>query len=226
MNLQVLLVEDTMDLAVTIIQYLELEGIQCDHAANGQAGLSLATKNAYDVLLLDINLPRMDGLSVCESLRRAGKDIPVLMLTARATLADKMAGFDAGTDDYLVKPFELQELVMRVQALSRRRSEQVKKLQVADLVLDLEQREATRAGEVLQLTPTGWLILEALMRKSPKVISRQALEQALWNDEPPDSNTLKVHLHKLRQQVDKPFSKPLIQTVPGHGFVLKGVVDD
>jgi len=131
--LKLLLVEDDLDLAQTLIQYLELEDMVCDHASNGIAGLNLARAGHYDILLLDINLPRMNGLTLCQTLREQGDDTPVLMLTARDQLDDKLEGFRAGSDDYLVKPFELQELVARIRALSRRRSGEVRRLRCADL---------------------------------------------------------------------------------------------
>lgn len=220
----VLLVEDDRDLAASVADYLILEQINCDHAYNGQAGLTLATENCYDVILLDLMLPRMDGLTLCEKLRAQGIDTPVLMLTARDTLDDKVAGFRAGTDDYLVKPFALEELIVRIQALAKRRSGQMRKLQVADLTLELESKTAVRAGQILKLTPSGWTLLETLMRGSPSVVSRQQLERALWSDEAPNSNSLKVHMYHLRQQVDKPFNKSLIHTLTGKGFVVKDYV--
>lgn len=220
--IQVLLVEDDIDLAATVSTYLELEGVNCDHAYNGPAGLELALHNSYDVILLDLMLPRMDGLSVCAKLREAGTDTPVLMLTARDTLDDKLEGFKVGTDDYLVKPFALEELVVRIQALKNRRSGAVHRLQVADLVLDLTAHIASRSGVELKLSPTGWKLLEVLSRSAPKAVSRQDLERAIWQDDPPDSNSLKVHLFKLRKKVDDPFDLQLIHTVTGFGFVLKG----
>ncbi len=219
--MHVLLVEDDRDLAASVADYLALEQIDVDHAYNGQAGLTLASAGHYDVLLLDLMLPRMDGLTLCEKLREQGIDTPVLMLTARDTLDDKVAGFRAGTDDYLVKPFAMEELIVRIQALAKRRSGQMRKLQVADLTLDLSARQAERAGQALKLTPSGWTLLETLMRSSPSVLSKRELEQALWPDDAPDSNALKVHLYHLRQQVDKPFDQALIHTLPGQGFVLK-----
>ncbi|MCO4757818.1 MAG: response regulator transcription factor [Oceanospirillaceae bacterium] len=219
--MHVLLVEDDRDLAASVADYLALEQIDVDHAYNGQAGLTLANTGHYDVLLLDLMLPRMDGLTLCEKLREQGVDTPVLMLTARDTLDDKVAGFRAGTDDYLVKPFAMEELIVRIQALAKRRSGQMRKLQVADLTLDLSARQAERAGKTLKLTPSGWTLLETLMRSSPSVLSKRELEQALWPDDVPDSNALKVHLYHLRQQVDKPFDQALIHTLPGQGFVLK-----
>ena len=216
-----LLIEDNLDLANPVIDYLSLEAIQCDHASNGVSGLALATSQPYDVILLDLNLPRLDGLTLCEKLRQAGIDIPVLMLTARDQLKDKIAGFHAGTDDYLVKPFELQELVIRVQALSRRRSGQVQLLQCTDLSMNLSEKTVIRAGKVLKLSPTSWQLLETLLRASPNVVSRQKLEETIWGEEGTDSNSLKVHLFNLRKVVDAPFNSPLIHTVLGHGFALR-----
>lgn len=219
--LNVLLVEDDLDLADTVVQYLELEGIGCDHGANGMAGLQLAKEGGYQVLLLDLNLPRLDGLSLCEQLRRSGDDTPILMLTARDGLDDKLAGFEAGTDDYLVKPFALQELVVRLEALARRRSGQVRKLFCADLEMDLSAKTVTRNDIILKLSPTGWRLLESLLRASPEVVSRQVLEEAVWGDDIPDSNSLKVHIFHLRKAIDVPFSNPLLQTVTGHGFAMR-----
>jgi len=220
-TLTTLLIEDDLDLAQTVIDYLELESIACDHASNGLAGLQLLAEQEFDVLLLDLNLPRMDGLTVCEKLRQQGRDIPVLMLTARDQITDKLAGFSAGTDDYLVKPFELDELVVRIQALSRRRSGQVQLLRCGDLEMNLDTRVASRGGQRLKLSPTSWRLLEALLRASPAVVSKQKLEQAVWGDETPDSDSLKVHLFHLRKAVDGDADNKLIHTISGHGFVLR-----
>jgi len=219
--IQLLLVEDDRDLAASVADYLALEKITVDHAYNGSAGLKLASENHYDLLLLDLMLPRMDGLTLCEKLRQMGNDTPVLMLTARDTLDDKVAGFTAGTDDYLIKPFAMEELIVRIRALARRRSGQIKKLQIADLIIEPETRTASRAGQPLKLTPSGWLLLETLMRASPAVVPRHQLEQILWPDELPDTNSLKVHIYQLRQQVDKPFTSSLIHTLPGQGVVIR-----
>lgn len=218
--LNVLLVEDDQDLADTIIEYLELEEINCHYAANGAAGLQLAGDSRYDVILLDLNLPRIDGLTLCRMIRSDGNDTPVLMLTARDRLDDKLDGFQAGTDDYLVKPFELQELVVRIAALSRRRSGEVQKLSCADLEMDLQSHTVSRNDTPIRLSPTGWKLLEVLLRSSPSVVSRQTLEEKVWGNEPPDSNSLKVHIFKLRKAVDAPFSRSLVHTVPGHGFAV------
>ena len=218
--LKLLLVEDDLDLAQTLIQYLELEEMRCDHASNGVAGLNLCKANQYDVLLLDINLPRMDGLTLCQTLREWGDDTPVLILTARGQLDDKLQGFNAGSDDYLVKPFELQELVVRIQALSRRRSGEIQKLTCGGLEMNLREHSVQRDGRRLKLSPTGWLLLEQLLRASPAPVSREALMDAVWGDEQPDSNSLKVHIFNLRKVIDGGFVTPLLHTVNGVGFAL------
>ncbi len=219
--LDVLLVEDDRDLAATVMQYLELEGFRCDHADNGVSAVQLSQRNAYDALLLDLNLPRLDGLSVCQQLRDEGNDVPVLMLTARDQLKDKLEGFRAGTDDFLVKPFELQELVVRLLALTRRRSGQIRVLQCADLRMDLTAHEVSRGGAPLKVSPIGWKLLEYLLRASPTAVPRQKLEQAIWGEDVPDSNALKVHMHHLRRAIDGNFEMPLLHTVAGYGFVIK-----
>lgn len=219
--LNVLLVEDDFDLAETVIDYLAIESISCDYASNGVAGEKLLADNAYDVVLLDLNLPRLDGLTLCQKLRSGGNDTPVLMLTARDQLDDKVAGFEAGTDDYLVKPFELRELVVRIHALARRRSGQVQLLRCADLQMNLKEDDVSRAGQKIKLSPTARQILEALLRVSPETVTKQKLIDTVWGDDPPDSNSLKVHMHHLRKAVDDGFDSPLIHTIPGRGFAIK-----
>lgn len=221
MPLLLLLVEDNFDLAATVVQYLELEGMCCDHAASGEAGLSLARENDYDVVILDVMLPRLNGLEVCTALRSTGDDTPVLMLTARDTIDDKVAGFDSGTDDYLVKPFDMAELIVRIKALARRKSGQAKIISAMDLTMNLDSRQAFRGTRELILTPTGWIILETLMRAFPSVVSREKLMQGVWGDDFPETNSLKVHIHKLRKQVNE--ESMVIQTVTGQGYVLKEI---
>lgn len=224
--LNVLLIEDDLDLAATVIQYLELERVQCDHASNGVTGLNLLSLHDYDALLLDLNLPRMNGISLCEKIRADGNDTPVLMLTARDQLADKIAGFQAGTDDFLVKPFELEELVLRVRSLTRRRSGQVQRLTCGDLVLDLTRRRAERSGKLLHFSPVAWKLLETLTRASPAAVSRKKLQTSVWGDDPPDSNSLKVHMHHLRKNLETGFDLTLLHTVQGFGFALYPQEDD
>ncbi|MDO6561794.1 response regulator transcription factor [Amphritea sp. 1_MG-2023] len=219
--MNVLLVEDDLDLATTIVDYLEIEAIQCDHASNGLMGLNLIQSNHYQMIMLDINMPKMDGLTLCNTLREKGMDIPILMLTARDGLENKLQGFKAGSDDYLVKPFDMQELVARVQVLAKRRSGEVKRLILGDLTLDLTQHTAQLKQQTLKLSPIAFKLLEALVRASPQPLSRQHIMQAVWGDEQPDSNSLKVHIHHLRKQLDVNSSNITLETISGIGFAIK-----
>ncbi len=221
MKRYVLLVEDEFDLATTIIDYLELEDITCDYAANGLAGQQLLSENQYDMVMLDINMPRMDGLTLCEKIRAKGDETPVLMLTARDTIADKLAGFKAGSDDYLVKPFDMLELVARINALANRRSGQTRVSTVEDLIVNFSQKTAQRNQRLLQLTPTAWTLLEVLMHKSPNIVTRDQLSRAVWGDEMPDSDSLKVHIFKLRQQVDGKDEEKLVHTFARSGVAIR-----
>ena len=220
-NIMVLLVEDNMDIAGTISDYLTIEGIECDHAFDGETGFQRALTGEYDVILLDIMLPFRDGISICNALRNEGIDTPVLMLTARDTLTDKLEGFSAGADDYLVKPFALEELLMRTRVLSRRRSGEIRRFSLGDLIVDFENRHVARSGQAISLSPTSWTILEVLAQNSPHVVTRSRLSMALWQGDPPDTNALKTHLYKLRMRIDKPFDQNLIHTVAGQGVALR-----
>lgn len=221
--MRILIIEDNSDLAANIFDYLEAKGHTLDAAADGVTGLHLAIVNDYDAIVLDIMLPGMNGFEVCKKLREdADKQTPVLMLTARDTLNDKLAGFAIGADDYLIKPFELQELEARLLALQRRKvGPATRTLTVSDLTFDLDTLIVKRQGKTITLTPTGLKILELLMRKSPHVVSRREIEHLLWGDEPPDSDAIRSHLHTLRAAIDHPFEKPLIHTVHGIGFRLE-----
>lgn len=216
--IKVLLVEDDFDLAATIIDYLEFESIVCDHAYNGATGLSLAKAQDYNVLLLDINMPGMNGFTLCETLRTSGFDTPILMLTARDSLDDKLKGFNAGTDDYLVKPFEIEELLVRILALSKRKSAQARKLCVGSVELDITTKQARVENIEVKLTPVTFRLLEAVMRASPEPVSHRALIQAIWGEEAPDSNALRVHIHHLRKSLAACGADNLIKTIPGFGF--------
>lgn len=221
----ILLVEDDYDLAETVCEYLEMEGMICHHAGDGQMGLSIALKHKFQVILLDLNLPEVDGLELCRLIRQKGIDTPVLMITARDSLDNKIAGFRAGTDDYLVKPFALEELVVRIWALSKRRSGQIMKLACDTLEMDIDAKTVIRDNRDIKLSPSLWKLLEALLRASPGVVTRQELEVALWGEDVPESNSLNVHMHNLRKAVDGPFPFHLIHTVSRHGFALcKGKV--
>lgn len=221
----VLLVEDDLGLAELIIEYLESESIECDAAYNGVMGLELITANRYDAIILDVMMPRLDGLALCARLRQQGVTTPCLMLTARDTLDDKLAGFDRGADDYMVKPFELPELVARLRVLVRRHTATVPTLQVADLVLDAGTHQARRGERPLALSPTEWKLLECLMRASPKVVPRERLEALLWDGEPPSRDALKMQLYRLRQLVDGDHEPPLLHTLRGVGVALRRADD-
>lgn len=215
-----LLVEDDLDLAGNIIDYLELEDMVCDHASNGVAALNLMQKQAYQVVVLDINLPRLDGLSVCQHLREQGNDTPVIMLTARDQLDDKLSGFESGADDYLVKPFAMAELIARIRALATRRSGQVKQLQAGDLKLDIKTRQAWWQSHELKLSPIGLTVLEQLLRSYPEPVARDTLISAIWGEDSPDSNSLKVHIHNLRKALAQCSETVQLQSQSGVGFRL------
>jgi len=216
-----LIVEDDHDLASAIVDFLELDNIDSDYADNGELALKLIRKNFYDVIILDINLPKVSGLEVCEAMRNEGIDVPVLMLTAMDTLQDKLSGFDKGADDYLIKPFDMEELIVRTKVLSKRRSGQVKHLKVGSLVYKFELQEVTRDGKVINLSPINIRILEVLMRASPSIVSRDKLIRDVWGDDRPDSNSLKVHLFNLRKQIDTNFDSKMLHTIAGKGFALR-----
>jgi len=216
----VLLIEDHRDIAGALVDSLAHRGFAVDYAADGVTGLHLAVTNPYDVIVLDVMLPGLDGLMVCRKLREeARNDTPLLMLTARDTLDDKITGLDAGADDYLVKPFEVRELEARIRTLLRRHRGAVARetYAVDDLLLDTATLKVTRGGQSLALTPIGLKLLTALMRASPRVVTRQQLEREVWGDLLPDSDTLRSHLYTLRKAIDKPFARPLLHTIAGAG---------
>ncbi len=219
----VLLIEDHADIAEMVCDYLENREYIVDYAADGITGLHLAVSNQYDAVILDLMLPGMDGLDVCQKIRDdARNDVPIIMLTARDTLDDKISGLDRGADDYLIKPFAIQELEARIRSLIRRHSGDIKKemITVGDLSIDTSTLKVKRADKELLITPIGLRILSVLMRASPAVVSRRELERQVWGDVLPDSDTLRSHLYNLRKVVDKPFDKNLLLTVQGSGFKI------
>lgn len=220
--MRILIIEDNPDIAANIGDYLEDLGYTVDFAGDGITGLHLAVVNNFDAIILDLALPGMDGLEVCRKLRQdAGKDTPVLMLTARDRLEDKLAGFETGADDYLVKPFELQEVVARLKVLaSRGRRRTQREMTVGDLVYNLDTLNVTRESKEIHLNPIGLKLLQCLMDASPNVVSRSELEMEVWGEEMPDSDSLRVHIHTLRSAIDKPFGSNMIQTRHGIGYRL------
>ena len=222
-HVSVLLIEDHRDIAESIIDYLEPRSFAVDYAADGIGGLHLAVTQNYDVIVLDVGLPGADGFVVCRKLREeARRDTPILMLTARDTLEDKVTGLEAGADDYLVKPFEIRELEVRMRSLVRRHRGATAResYRVGDLTLDLSTLQVTRSGRPLVVTPIGLRLLTVLMRASPRVVSRTDLEREVWGDVPPDSDALRSHLYNLRKAIDRPFDHPLLHTVSARGYRL------
>ena len=220
--MRVLIIEDNPDIAANLGDYLEDHGHTVDFAGDGITGLHLAVVNDFDSIVLDLALPGMDGLDVCRKLRsEAGKDTPVLMLTARDRLEDKLAGFETGADDYLVKPFELQEVEARLNVLAGRgRRRNSRELKVGDLNYNLDTLNVSRGDEDIYLNPIGLKLLHCLMEASPNVVSRAELEMEVWGEEMPDSDSLRVHIHSLRSAIDKPFGSNMIQTRHGIGYRL------
>ncbi len=223
----ILLVEDHRDLAETISMTLESAGFVIDYAADGIQAIQLASTQVFDAIILDVMLPGIDGFTVCKRLRdEFGLDTPILMLTARDQIEDKLEGFEHGADDYLVKPFEMAELIARVTAMVNRKRGDIASTQITlgGLTLDSRTRRVSRDGNEIVLSPTGFRILRILLRESPGVVTRESLENELWGDDVPDSDALRSHIYILRKAVDRPFEKEhgaLIKTVKGVGLKIE-----
>lgn len=220
--MHILVIEDNEDLSANIIEFLSAKGHVVDSATDGVTGLHLAVVNDFDAIVLDLMLPGIDGLALCKRLRReTDKHTPVLMLTARDTIEDKLAGFDSGADDYLIKPFSLLELDARLEVLGSRGPRKTSnQLQIGPLSLNLDTWQAMREDKPLSLTPTALRLLETLLRASPNLVRRHELETVIWGENPPDSEALRTHIHALRAAIDKPFDKAMLHTVPTMGYRL------
>lgn len=220
--MRLLVVEDNQSLVANLFDYFEARGHVLDAAPDGPTGFHLGSTQHYDAVVLDWMLPRLDGREVLRRLREAGHDMPVLMLTARDELPDKIAGFRAGADDYLTKPFQLPELEVRLEALVARAGGRPRDrvLEVADLRYDLTTLDVTRGGRTLHLYPACRKLLEVLMRASPAAVTRERLEQALWGDDPPDGDMLRSHVYELRRSIDGPWPLKLLHTLPRIGYRL------
>jgi len=220
-----LFVEDDEDILANLYAYFEAFGYEVDCARNGRAGLQMALEGRFDCIVLDVMLPGLDGVSLCRALRQGHGRVPVIMLTARDAVSDRVCGLDAGADDYLVKPFALSELAARIRALLRRGpNADVSRPQswvFADVRLSTEEHRAERQGRPLRLSPTGFRILTELIRAAPALVRRQDLEHLLWGDNVPEGSALRTHIHELRRELDKPFACPLLETVPHVGYRLK-----
>lgn len=219
--LHILVIEDNPDLAANVCDFLEAKGHIVDAAGDGITGLHLAVTKNYDAIVLDIILPGMDGLTLCRKFREEAKrTTPVLMLTARDALDDRVAGLECGADDYVLKPFALRELEARLKALVRRSKSGMTSsvLQVGDLTFDPALVQVRRGERTISLPPTPLQLLETLMRAAPRVVKREQLERAVWGDTPPDSDALRSHMHTLRAAVDKPDEPALLHTLRGIGY--------
>ncbi len=222
--MRVLLVEDDETIAAFVSEGLREAGFAVDHAADGEAGLQAGQRQAYDAAIVDLMLPRRDGLSVIDAWRRAGITTPVLILSARRSVDDRVRGLQAGGDDYLIKPFAFAELLARVQALVRRatRPSEASTLTVDDVVLDLLSRRVTRGGAPLELRPREFTLLEYLMRNAGHVVSKTMILSHVWEYTfDPQTNVVDVLVSRLREKLDRPFEKKLLHTVRGVGYVLR-----
>lgn len=221
MSLAELLVDDNTDILCNVRDYLEMNGMAVETAINGKEALERMSQRSYVVCVLDIGLPDVDGLTVCKTLRANGDKTPILMLTARDSIDDRVTGLEVGADDYLIKPFSLRELNARVQALVRRAyGDSEMKLRVGDLTFDLSTTQVNRAGKPIKLNPTCLTILKELMIRSPAIVSRSRLEAQVWGGGAPDSDSLRANIYLLRQAIDKAFDKKLIHTHPGLGWSI------
>ncbi|HVC35089.1 MAG TPA: response regulator transcription factor [Chloroflexota bacterium] len=221
--MRILIVEDEERLVRLIERVLRDERYEVDVALDGAHGLAAALTSDYDLLILDVMLPGIDGLEICRTLRGRGLTVPVLMLTARDGVADRVGGLDAGADDYLVKPFAFAELLARLRALTRRRLDprEARQLQVEDLVLDLIRHEARRDGRLIELTAREFALLEFLMRHSGQVLSRTQILDAVWRyDTSLASNVVDTYVHYLREKIDRHGQAKLLRTVRGVGYAI------
>jgi heavy metal response regulator len=222
--MRILVIEDEKKIADFIKRGLKEEGYAVDIAADGENGLFLAKTNNYDLILLDLMLPKVDGITICKSLRGEKILSPIIMLTAKDAVKDKVTGLDAGADDYLTKPFAFEELLARIRAILRKKSEQKEsaRLQVGDLEIDLRTHKVTRAGKDIELTSKEFALLEYLMRNTGKVVTRTMISEHVWDiDFDTFTNVIDVYINYLRNKIDSDSKKKLIQTVRGRGYILK-----
>lgn len=221
--MKILLVEDHQEIAGIIFDFFEIKGFQLDYARDGLQGFELASSNHYDVIILDVMLPHLDGLSVCQKLRKHGIDTPILMLTARDSNNDILDGFEHGADDYLVKPFDLNILAARLNALYKRKSGNAatKAITFSNLTLDLASRTLRRNECTFQLNQTLFTIMKTLMLRAPDIASRDEIINQVWQDDSPEDDILRHHIYQLRSQIDKPFKHAYIHTIPKVGYQLK-----
>ena len=223
--MRLLLVEDELDIQSFLKQALRDAGYEVDVAADGKSAENLARAHSYDILIVDLGLPDLDGISLILRLRESGVRAPVLILSARRSVDDRVRGLEQGGDDYLTKPFALAELLARLRNLLRRNApaaQETTRLRVMDLELDLLRREATRGGQPLQLTPQEFVLLEYLCRNAGRVVTRSMILEKVWGMRiQPDTNVVDVHIYRLRGKVDGNGQQPIIKTLRGVGYVVK-----
>ena len=220
--MRVLLVEDDPGVQRFVVKGLREQAYAVDTATNGKDALYQADINTYDLIILDVMIPGIDGFQVCRGLRKAGHRIPILMLTARDAVEDRIAGLDHGADDYLTKPFEFRELLARLRALLRRSGElRPAKLEVADLTVDTSAQSAKRAGQSIALTQKEYALLEFLARNAGRVVGRAEIAEHVWDETfDPFSNLIEVYINRLRRKVDFSNKTPLLHTRRGAGYML------
>jgi two-component system OmpR family response regulator len=222
--MRLLLVEDDLKIASFISKGLKQAGFAVDHAHDGEEGLRLALSEPYDIAIIDIMLPLLDGLTIIERLRGQKVNVPVLILSAKRSVDDRVKGLQIGSDDYLIKPFAFSELLARVQVLIRRSSGAIEptRLTVGDLSIDLLTREVTRAGMKINLQPREFALLEYLMRNAGRIISKTMIMEHVWDyNFDPQTNIVEARICRLRDKIDRPFDKNMIHTIRGVGYVLK-----
>jgi two-component system, OmpR family, copper resistance phosphate regulon response regulator CusR len=224
-TINILLVEDEPKVASFIKRGLEEHGFEVELAYDGFVGRRLALNNTYDVIILDVNLPQINGFELCREIRRLNPKTPIVMLTALGTTEDKLTGFDVGADDYIVKPFEFRELLARVRALLKRshyHGVASKLLKVADLEIDTDSKAVKRAGQTIELTAKEYLLLEYLVKNKGRVVSRMDIAEKIWDITfDTGTNVIDVYVNFLRKKIDKNFSPKLIHTQIGMGYILK-----
>ena len=220
--MKVLVVEDDAEISLALRTGLEKAGFLVDIVRDGERALNVALTRPVDVIVLDLMLPTLDGLTICRRVRSAQVQTPVLMLTAKGSLDDRVMGLESGADDYLAKPFEFAELLARVRALVRRdKINKSSRIEIADLVVDTATRVVTRSGREIDLTRREYQLLEALVSRQGQVLSRDTIHLSVWNDEFSTSNTIDVHVRRLRQKIDDDYEQKLIHTIFRVGYVLR-----
>ncbi len=220
--MRILIVEDDLVIASELERAVRKAGHTADVARDGKTALNMVVENSYTAIVLDIMIPAPNGIEVCKAIRAQDDPTPILMLTAKDAIEDRVTGLDAGADDYLVKPFAFQEFMARIRAITRRDTEKKSQIiEVADLLIDPQTHSATRAGEDLGLTKREFTLLEALARRTGHVLTREAIIERIWNNIDTQPNTVNFHVSSLRKKVDPPHKPALIHTVHGVGYVLR-----